>query len=134
MMPVGRVRIRRCILRSRSRDWHTTGGGRRARASPEGCPEKCKQADSLEQAELRRATEELEASREVVVELCSGCRISLVEVSDRVDHVGDRLFGIGDLQRPRAASMISRARLSVDDAALAVRFQRGFDAGFFFWG
>ena len=53
-----------------------------------------------------------DASRDVGVELRRGGGIAFVEIGDRVDNVGDRLFGVGDLQRPRAASMISRARLA----------------------
>lgn len=34
-----------------------------------------------------------------------------VEIGNRVDDVGARIFGVSYLQRPRAASMISRARL-----------------------
>jgi hypothetical protein len=48
--------------------------------------------------------------------------VSFVEVGDRLDDVGERLSGAGDLQRPRAASMIWRA-LAFDDATLAVRFE-----------
>ena len=34
------------------------------------------------------------------------------EIGDRLDDVGDRFFGVGGLQRPRAASMIWRARFA----------------------
>ena len=34
---------------------------------------------------------------------------AFLEIGDRVNNVGDRFFGIADLQRPRAASMILRA-------------------------
>ena len=56
--------------------------------------------------------EAFDAARDLCVELRRGRWIAFVEVGDRVDDVGDRLFGVGDLQRPRAASMISRARLA----------------------
>src|SRR5438552_617894 len=36
---------------------------------------------------------------------------AFVEIGDRLDDVGDGLFGVCDLQRPSAASMISRVRL-----------------------
>jgi hypothetical protein len=36
----------------------------------------------------------------------------LVEVADRLDDVNDRLFGVGNLQRSRAVSMIWRARFA----------------------
>ena len=49
-----------------------------------------------------------DASRDVRVELRSSGRIAFV--ADRIDDVSDRLFGIVDVQRPRAASMIWRAR------------------------
>src|SRR5688500_15904716 len=48
----------------------------------------------------------------VRIELRGGGRIAFDEIGDRLDDVGDCLFGVGDLQRPRAASMISRARLA----------------------
>src|SRR5688500_502651 len=54
----------------------------------------------------------LDAARDLGVEVRGSCWIPFVEICDRVDDVGDRLFGIGDLQRPRAASMISRARFA----------------------
>ena len=44
------------------------------------------------------------------VELPSGGWIAFVEIGDRFDDVRDRLLRVGDFQRPRAASMISRAR------------------------
>ena len=53
-----------------------------------------------------------DASRDVRVKLGGGGWIAFVEISDRLDDVGDRFFGVGDLQRPRAASMILRARLA----------------------
>ena len=53
-----------------------------------------------------------DASRDFGVQIGGGSWISFVEVGDCLDDVGDRLFGVGDLQRPRAASMISRARFA----------------------
>ncbi len=54
----------------------------------------------------------LDAARDLSIEIRGGGRIAFVEVGDRLDDLGDRLFDKGDLQRPRAASMISRARLA----------------------
>src|SRR5262245_15205782 len=53
-----------------------------------------------------------DASRDLRVELRGGGGIAFVEICDRLDDVGDRLFGVGDFQRPRAASIIARARLA----------------------
>ena len=71
------------------------------------------------------------AARDLCVEVRRGGWIAFVEIGDRVDDVGDRLFGVRDLQRPRAASMISRARFS--SITRPCRYDRGgLDATFFF--
>src|SRR5256885_55200 len=44
------------------------------------------------------------------VQLLGGSGTAFAQAGDRIDDVADRLFSVGDLQRPRAASMISRAR------------------------
>ena len=54
----------------------------------------------------------LNARRNLGIEIRRGGWIAFVEVDDRLDDVGDRFFGVGRLQRPRAASMISRARFA----------------------
>ena len=48
----------------------------------------------------------LDALCDLSVEIGGRGWISFGEVGDRLDDVGDRLFGVSDLQRPRAASMI----------------------------
>ena len=53
-----------------------------------------------------------DAPRNVRVELRGGRWIAFAEIGDRLDDVGDRLLGVIDPQRPRAASIISRARLA----------------------
>src|SRR3989442_4628570 len=53
-----------------------------------------------------------DTASDLCVQLRGGGGIAFVEIGDRLDDVGDRLFGVGDFQRPRAASMISRARLA----------------------
>jgi hypothetical protein len=47
-----------------------------------------------------------DAPRDLCVELRCGGWIAFVEIGDRLDDVSDRIFGVGDLQRPRAASRI----------------------------
>ena len=54
----------------------------------------------------------LDALRDLNIEIRRGCWIAFVEVADRLDDVDDRFFGVGNLQRPRAASMIWRARFA----------------------
>src|SRR5438034_3119710 len=54
----------------------------------------------------RRSTHrEMSASR-------SAAAVGLRSLRNVIDDVGDRFFGVGDLQRPSAASMIWRARLA----------------------
>ena len=58
------------------------------------------------------ARESLDTSLDFHVEIRSSSRIAFEEVVYRVDDVCDRLFGVDDVQRPRAASMISLARFA----------------------
>jgi cell division septation protein DedD len=53
-----------------------------------------------------------DAARDLCVQLRGGGGVAFVEIADRLDDIGDRLFGVGDLLRPSAASMISRARFA----------------------
>src|SRR5439155_24630794 len=75
-------------------------------------PDQSARSKARQRAVELAAGQALNASRDVRVEVCGGGWIALVEERDRVDDVGDRFFGVGDLQRPSAASMIWRARLA----------------------
>src|SRR5207249_2864944 len=59
-----------------------------------------------------RACQTFDVPRDLSVKVRGGGRIAFGEVGDRLYDVGDCLFGVGDLQRPRAASMIWRARFA----------------------
>ena len=48
----------------------------------------------------------LDALLDLGVEIRRGGWVPFVQVAERLDDVGDRFFGVGGLQRPRAASMI----------------------------
>jgi hypothetical protein len=75
---------------------------------------------------------ELGGSRDVRVELRSSSRIAFVEIGDPIDDVSDRLFGIGDLQRPRGIDDLAGA-LRINNATLPIRFERRVDTRLFLW-